>query len=396
MVGSAWTSVAGCGETASAAGDAGAEAGDASNDDATSDGGTGEASVIYEASDDGDGGAFDGASCQVLTCPGECVRGRCLFLVAQGGAFDLTVRSSVVYWTNPGSTPSSGSVLGISSIPSASSGGPEVYGASQKTPYGIAVNATTLFWASDETTNGKLLSVPLAPPALGSGVDGGDGGAPRAITEVATGQLSPNGVAIDDKNVYWTTSGAPNASNGTVVMAPLAGGAPITLATGRRSPVALAVDATTVYWVDAGFGVSDGAVLKVPISGGRVITLAGGQNGPIAVAVDGANVYWTRAGPGDSSAQNGSIVRVAIEGGDFITLASGQLPLRGLAVDSTAAYWTVSRGEGTGAVLTRDLAGGAIDTLVSGLNFPLDLATDSTSLYWTDTQAGTISKLTPK
>jgi hypothetical protein len=49
---------------------------------------------------------------------------------------------------------------------------------------------------------------------------------------------------LDDGNIYNADSSGP------VLKAPLAGGAVATIATGQVNPDAIAVDETSVYWID--------------------------------------------------------------------------------------------------------------------------------------------------
>jgi len=63
--------------------------------------------------------------------------------------------------------------------------------------------------------------------------------------------------AVDATRVYWVDL------QGNVLGAPIGGRAVTTLATGQDSPEAIAVDSTGVYWMNNGNG-SPGSIMKLP------------------------------------------------------------------------------------------------------------------------------------
>jgi hypothetical protein len=92
--------------------------------------------------------------------------------------------------------------------------------------WAITADATSVYWG--ELTSGTVMSMPIG------------GGTPATL---ASGQ-SPGELVLDDNNIYWV------GGDNSIVRAPIAGGAPITLATLPLTVAALAVDATSVYVID--------------------------------------------------------------------------------------------------------------------------------------------------
>jgi hypothetical protein len=213
----------------------------------------------------------------------------------------------------------------------------------------IAVDGTNVYW----TTSDSVVGLPLA------------GGPPVVL---ATKQLEPHGLAVDGTSVYWANI------DGSVMKAPIEGGAWTLLATGRSYSLyaegrSLAVDSTSVYWTNPGLG----QVLSVPLAGGRVVVVASGQYlaGPIAVSA--GSVYFVT---------DTSIMVVPISGGPPATIATGAVVafVNAIAVDSSSVYWT---NRNTGDVMSTTLAGGNPHAVASQYDgAPGDLAVDATGIYW--------------
>jgi hypothetical protein len=267
---------------------------------------------------------------------------------------------------------------------------PLVLATGEKTPWGIAIDATSIYWTTYDTIRScaKNNCVP---------------------TTLASNQQFPRGITTDASNVYWTT--ATNVqqcpkNNCT---------SPNVLAT-AQAPLGVATDGTDVFFAASGGGV----VQRCAVSGCnnlpttlvspfqpyyvaidkqnlfltsqdgvrqcafnscgptlKVITYSGAYG----LALDATNVYFTT---------NGQVQKCAVSGcGSPTTLAtSGALAL---AVDATDVYWA-----GANSTIQKCATGGCNEmptTIATGQLAPYALAVDSTAVYWTSYSSGTVSRL---
>jgi hypothetical protein len=135
---------------------------------------------------------------------------------------------------------------------------------------------------------------------------------------------------VDSKNVYFT-------ANGGVFETPIAVGTTSQLASGGANLIA--IDESNVYWTTSDHPGS-GYVMQLAKGGGKAITLATSSGYAYGVAVDSSSVYWTEWGPCGPSCMEpvGAIVKVPIGGGAMVTLACSQTAPTELALDAVSVY----------------------------------------------------------
>lgn len=272
---------------------------------------------------------------------------------------------------------------------------PILLASGQEVVLGIAVDETSVYWASNRVDGGGTVTrLPVG------------GGTPVTL---ASGQLQPIGVVVDRDSVFWTTATS-------LMKVALDGGTPVTLASGQQFMSGwLVLDSAFVYWtVDQ----QEHAVRKVPIGGGGSLELASGQY-PGSLAVDGTSLYWTdsvfnevnrlpltggarvtlaspRAAP-DVIATDGvsvfwsdyfQLMKAPVDGGPSVVLAPAKVRGLGLVVDRGFVYWA----DLGGSILKVHVDGGTPITVASMQNRPWGVAVDETWVYWTIDTNDTIWK----
>jgi sugar lactone lactonase YvrE len=188
----------------------------------------------------------------------------------QGGPSGIAADDEALYWVDY----FSGAVM---SGPK-SGGAATTLASGEPSPYRIAAGPTRVYWSS------------FAPELRSVGKTGGS-----VATTPSGGQ--PRTIATDATHVYWTDWQAS-----TLMSAALDGSGNELLASFPTSPDGLAVDDANVY-----VALTGGEIVAVPREGGAYQTIATGQDTPAIVAIDGACVYWTNQAQGVSGA--GSVMR---------------------------------------------------------------------------------------
>jgi hypothetical protein len=291
----------------------------------------------------------------------------CVLATGLNHPFQMTSDANRVYWTEFGDD--TGTANGsVKSCPIDGCGsGPMVYAQGQLNPRGITVDGQSIYWGTGSYggINGGILSCPLT----------GCAGGPKRLANAST----PFGIAVDASYVYWV-----DGDTYTVSRVSKAGGNPASLlydggngSSAINAPRVCVVDSTFVYLTD-----TLGGAYRVPLTGGDPITVIFPGTyfgGYYPLALDTSNVYLGTQGGILRASKTGMTdagvpVAMNIQDPDGLVLdpSSGNL------------YWS-DWGSGLaydGTVGKVPVAGGNQSTLHSALVSPEDVAVSGNYVFW--------------
>lgn len=249
----------------------------------------------------------------------------------------------------------------------------------EPSPQGLAVDGTNVYW----TNTGGSGDVEKCP--LSSCTNGG--------TVLASGLSSPNAVLSAGGHAYWTNFGSSTLQRCAV------GGCNETATTvATMTPASsgfgrLAADDTTLFFTDGG----NGKVHACPLTGcpGGPAVLATAQPNPWGIAVDDTRVYWVNDNVGTGSVE--SCPKTGCGGSNAlrITLASAQSSPRTIAIDATHVYWA-TQADGTVKRCAKTGCNDQPQTLASALLNPHGVAVDEAFVYFTERGTANAIKKVPK
>jgi hypothetical protein len=240
-------------------------------------------------------------------------------------------------------------------------------------PSSVATDGTSFYFTDDIDTSTNVYACPIA----GCGSSG----------ETNFGMATfPTGIAVSNGMLFWTGNGTGNA-DGTVTMASASGSGSQTVlftATDTSSPDAVAVDGTNVYFTDN----TNGSLRRVQTNGTGLVDLTAANEPSVSlkVAVGTDSIFFTTA----VSSGPGAVWSIAKSTGAVDpTFATNQNECRGIATDATNVYWVDlgSETSATGTVMTCPQAGcpsAGPTVLASGQAAPYGIAVDDTNVYWTN------------
>ena len=171
---------------------------------------------------------------------------------------------------------------------------------------------------------------------------------PAAEQVVATGLASPEDIAVEGDEVFFSSLG-----DGGIHRVAATGGPTVPLAVGQARPLRLAVDRTHVYWVNE----LGGAVMRTLRTGAGTPEVVSSATRPVVITLDAGNVYWAEYGsqalPGvvKRAAKGANVVAEELHPGRFIAFGVQSLAVLGRTLYVLSQY-----------VLAVPLDGGPITT----------------------------------
>jgi hypothetical protein len=265
-----------------------------------------------------------------------------------GSVFVLSSASSAlsagIYWTNPGNA----------TIGHANLDGTDVnnnfLGANVFDPGGIDVDASHLYWTYSGCCNNYAYHYIARANLDGTGVN----------NSFISSQAYPSSVAVGGGYVYWGDEFSSIAGGGgtrptSIGRANLDGtGATNTFVAGV-TPAGIAVDSKYLYWTDFGANKVGRANLDGTGVNNSFISSVGHPNG---LMVDGTYIYWTNLDPSCSYCYTSSIGRANLDGtGVNQSFISGIPEPTDVVTDGTYLYWTTTQSyiyraslDGTGVI----------------------------------------------
>lgn len=243
----------------------------------------------------------------------------------------------------------------------------------QDNPYGIAVDATRVYW----TTYGGWTVMAANK----------DGSSATVLATDAVGNVSsPVGIAVDDTYVYWVNhelpTSPPDPPAPSIARCAKTGCAlkGTVIASNFQYGDEVEVDTTSAFWTES-FGHNVGRVGKGGATPGSIVT--GLDPAPNDLALDDTFVFF---GTDSTVARIAKTAPLTTDGGAYQVLFTGSgLNATGLVTDDTNVYWAVVADPGLVEYVPKagPGAGGTPRVIAAQQQSPYDVAVDATNVYWT-------------
>jgi hypothetical protein len=230
-------------------------------------------------------------------------------------------------------------------------------GTNESDPYRIAVDATTVFWATNQ--GHEIRAVPIG------------GGSPRTLYVTLN---APTAIAVDDTYLYWV--------DGSVNKAPknVDAGAPTVLG-GHVDASELRIDSTSLYfWGQQNLGDPVVFALDKVTGAERGYAYNTGNDTAFGIAVNSQSAFWfwDHGYPGNLVCG----LYVAPKGAPSSSygIVAVDVPGHDLVADDCNVYWTTDNS----TIWSAGVAGGGAQQMTASASKSHRLAVDDAYVYWTD------------